>query len=82
MKLKTAFSLIRAAISNWIEDFAPSMGAALAYYTAFSVAPLLVIVIAVAALAFGQDAAQAAILEQAARSIGTPRGHGCRGDVG
>ncbi len=73
MKLKTAFSLIRATISNWIGDFAPSMGAALAYYTAFSVAPLLVIVIAVAALVFGQEAAQTAVLEQARDLLG-PQG--------
>lgn len=67
------FHLVRAAISSWVADFAPSMGAALAYYTAFSVAPLLVIVIAVAALVFGQDAAQAAILEQARELLG-PQG--------
>jgi membrane protein len=35
------------------------MGAALAYYTAFSIAPLLIIAIAVAGLVFGRDAAQA-----------------------
>ena len=73
MKVKNAFSLIRAAISNWIDDFAPSMGAALAYYTVFSVAPLLVIVIAVAALVFGQEVAQASILDQARELLG-PQG--------
>jgi len=53
-----------------MNDYAPSMGAALAYYTVFSIAPLLVIVIAVAALIFGQDAAQAAIIDQARGLIG------------
>ena len=35
----------------WLDDFAPSMGAAIAYYTIFSIAPMLVIAIAVASLA-------------------------------
>ena len=70
MKFRSGFELIRTAVSSWIEDFAPSMGAALAYYTVFSVAPLLVIVIAVAALIFGQEAAQAGIMEQARGLLG------------
>jgi len=40
------WSLIRNSVSAWIDDYAPSMGAALAYYTLFSLAPLLLIVIA------------------------------------
>ena len=48
-------SIARRAVSAWIADYAPSMGAAIAYYTIFSIAPLLLIVIAVAGLAFGQD---------------------------
>lgn len=57
-------------VRNWLADYAQSMGAALAYYTVFSIAALLVIVIAVAAMIFGQDAAQAAIIEQASSMIG------------
>lgn len=53
-----------AAAKAWIDDYAPSMGAALSYYTLFSLAPLLVIVIAIAGLVFGQDAAQGAIIAQ------------------
>lgn len=53
-----------------MNDYAPSMGAALAYYTVFSIAPLFVIVIAVVALIFGQDAAHAAMMEQARGMIG------------
>ena len=70
MQFRSGFDLIRTAVSSWLEDFAPSMGAALAYYTVFSVAPLLVIVIAVAALIFGQEAAQAGIMEQARGLLG------------
>ncbi|MDB6001697.1 MAG: YihY family protein, partial [Rhizobacter sp.] len=61
---KSAFALLKAAASSWSDDFAPSMGAALAYYTVFSVAPLLLIVISVAGLLFGQDAARGEIFGQ------------------
>ena len=53
-----------AAANAWMDDYAPSMGAALSYYTLFSLAPLLVLVIAIAGMVFGQDAAQGAIIAQ------------------
>ena len=53
MSPKSLFQLANTAFRNWMNDYAPSMGAALAYYTVFSIAPLLVIVIAIAALIFG-----------------------------
>ena len=62
--VKGIYLLLKTSVSQWIDDFAPSMGAALSYYTAFSIAPLLVIAIAVAALVFGQSAAQHEILDQ------------------
>ena len=64
------FQMSKAAFKNWQDDYATSMGAALSYYTVFSVAPLLIIVIAVAALIFGQDIAHGAIMEQASGLIG------------
>ncbi|MGH6623119.1 MAG: YihY/virulence factor BrkB family protein [Burkholderiaceae bacterium] len=62
--MKAIGSLIRQAVQSWIADYAPSMGAALAYYTMFSIAPLLLIVISVAGLVFGQEAAQGEIYGQ------------------
>jgi membrane protein len=62
--LKAVWSLFREAVEAWSEDYAPSMGAALAYYTLFSIAPLLLIVIGVAGLAFGDDAARGEIFGQ------------------
>jgi membrane protein len=56
--------LVKAAAVNWVHDYAQSMGAALAFYTMFSIAPLLMIVIAVAGLAFGEEAARGEIYEQ------------------
>ncbi len=62
--LSRQWQLLKAAVKGWQDDYAPSMGAALSYYTLFSLAPLLIIVIAVAGLVFGQDVAQGQILEQ------------------
>ena len=56
--------MIKAAVNAWMDDYAPSMGAALSYYTLFSLAPLLIIVIAVAGMVFGQEAAQGEIVAQ------------------
>ena len=64
MKLNEAWRLVKQAAAAWMEDRAPSMGAALSYYTVFSIAPLLLIVIAVAGLVFGAEAAQGAIVAQ------------------
>ena len=56
MKVAQVWNLVKATFSSWLEDYAPSMGAALAYYTMFSIAPLLLIVISTAGLVFGEDA--------------------------
>lgn len=57
-------TLLRQSVAAWNDDDASSMGAALAFYTLFAIAPLLVIAIAVASLIFGGDAAQGFILGQ------------------
>jgi len=64
MKLADLWVMVRHSVSAWVDDYAPSMGAALAYYTMFSIAPLLVIVIAVAGIMFGNDAAQGHVLAE------------------
>lgn len=66
----TWWSLVRHAVRSWSEDYAPSMGAALAYYTLFSIAPLLLIVISVAGFVFGPDAARGEILSELRGLIG------------
>ena len=58
------WDMIKTSFAAWIDDYAPSMGAALAYYTVFSLAPLLVIVISVAGLIFGPDAVRGAIFSE------------------
>ncbi len=64
------WGLLKTAASAWIDDYAPSMGAALAYYTMFSIAPLLLIVISVAGLFFGVEAARGEISAQLQGLIG------------
>jgi len=70
VNFKHAWELIKKSVTAWIDDYAPSMGAALAYYTVFSIAPLLIIVIAVAGFAFGQEAVQGEIAAQLGGLIG------------
>ena len=62
--------LVKDSVNAWVDDYAPSMGAALAYYTVFSLAPLLLIVIAVAGLVFGHDAVRGEIVNQLSGVIG------------
>lgn len=64
------FALVRKVASAYSADYAPSMGAAIAYYSAFSLAPLLVIVIAVAGAVFGREAVQGQIVAQIGGLIG------------
>jgi membrane protein len=62
--LNSWLSLLKETVKSWSDDYAPSMGAALAYYTLFSIAPLLLIVISIAGLVFGREAAQGEIFGQ------------------
>lgn len=69
-RAQMAWQLSRAAVNAWLDDFAPSMGAAIAYYTAFSIAPVLIIAIAIAGMIFGKDAAQGEIVWQIRSIVG------------
>ena len=61
---------MREAIEAWVDDYAQSMGAALSYYSVFSIAPLLVIVISVAGIVFGEEAARNQIFQQLSGFLG------------
>jgi membrane protein len=65
-----AWKLLRKTVSEALEDNIQRMSAALAYYTIFSLAPLLIIAIAVAGLVFGEDAARGQILGELRQLIG------------
>jgi membrane protein len=64
LKVRDWWSLTKSAASSWIDDYAPSMGAALSYYTVFSLAPLLLIVVSVAGLVFGEEAVRGQLFGQ------------------
>lgn len=64
--LQAGWLLLKETFSQWSNDRAPRLGAALAYYTVFSLVPLLVIIIALIGFVFGRDAAQSYILQQMA----------------
>lgn len=67
---KKFLHLLVQAAKSWSNDYAPSMGAAISYYTVFSLAPLLVIVIAVAGAVFGREAVQGLISQQISGIVG------------
>ena len=56
--------LLKQSAIRWTDDNASSKGAALAYYTTFSIAPLLIIAIAIAGLIFGQEAARGGLFRE------------------
>jgi membrane protein len=62
--LRTPWEILKRTVLDFIEDGALSQGAAIAYYTVFAMAPVLIIVIAIAGLAFGEEAARGAIVQQ------------------
>lgn len=64
------YRLAKAAVNGWIDDYAPSMGAAISYYTVFSIAPLLLIVIVIAGFVFGQDAVRGSLQVQMSGLLG------------
>ena len=64
------WGLTKQAFSEWVDDKAPRLGAALAFYTALSLAPLLVVVLAVAGLAYGQKAVEGQLVWQIQDQVG------------
>ncbi len=62
--------LIKAALADWDRDNVQRLSAALAFYTLFSLAPLLIILIAIAGAVFGRSAAEAEIVHQMGRQMG------------
>ena len=70
LRIKSTFRLLKEAVKEWQEDKVSLLAAALAYYTVFSITPLLVIAIAIAGAVFGRDAARGEILEQINSLVG------------
>lgn len=70
MNLRKVWQLLQNTFKEWQQDKASRIAAALAYYTVFSISPLLVIAIAIAGAFFGQDTAQEQITEQLTGLVG------------
>jgi membrane protein len=68
--LSETWKLLRDTVLSFIDDEALGRGAAISFYTVTSIAPVLLIVIAIAGLAFGRDAAQNALTAQLSDLMG------------
>src|SRR5690606_15110917 len=70
LSLRTVARLMWDTVQAWLDHSASSMGAAVAFYTIFSIAPLLMMLIAIAGMAVGSDAARDAIIGQVDSLVG------------
>ncbi|MGH6648181.1 YihY/virulence factor BrkB family protein [Aquabacterium sp.] len=68
--LRQPLQILFKAVSRWSEDRGPQLGAAIAFYTMFAVAPLLVVAIAIAGAVFGEDAARGQIVGEIEGLVG------------
>jgi membrane protein len=66
----TLMGLLRQALAEWLNDDAPRLGASLAFYALLSLAPGIIIIVAVAAFAYGQEAAQGQLALQIRDFVG------------
>src|SRR5947209_7593695 len=71
---KSIWLILKQAGTQWVDDKAPRLGAALAYYTIFSLAPLLIIAIGVAGLVFKGGAAERHVIAQVQNLVGETGG--------
>jgi membrane protein len=81
MNYKTIWSMLRKTFSAWNEHEAPRLGAALAFYTILSLAPLVILVIAIVALIFGHSTAQNQLLGQVESMVGRQGSEAVKGMI-
>lgn len=70
MTFRAIGQVVKEAGKKFLDDRGPRLGAALAFYTALSLSPLLLAVVAIAGLVFGQEAARGEIVEQLRDTVG------------
>ena len=68
--LKSFIPLLKRSFSDWNDDNAPRLGAALAFYTILSISPLMILVVAIISLVFDRSSAQAHLLDQVGALMG------------
>lgn len=71
---RSSFELVKQTVSEWIDQGVSRMGAALAFYTLFAMAPLFVIVLAIAGVWFGEEAARRELFSQVSGLVGSAGG--------
>jgi membrane protein len=71
MQINNAINVLKLTFNAWRKDDAPRLGAALAYYTVFSIAPLLIIAMGIVGLIIGESDAQTAMLREINELIGS-----------
>src|SRR4051812_40062843 len=72
---KNAWSMTKQTFSEWSDDKGGRLGAALSYYTVFSLAPLLLVIISVAGLVFGREAVEGRMFGQLSGLVGAEAAH-------
>src|SRR4051794_9988996 len=70
MNARGIFGLFKETFKEWSEDKAARLGAALAYYTIFSIGPLLLVAVAMAGLVLGDAAAQGKVVSTISAQVG------------
>lgn len=68
---KRFIDLAKKSVNAWVDDYAPSMGAAISYYTIFSMAPLIIIVLSVAGFIWGREAVEGQLYGQLTSLMGS-----------
>jgi membrane protein len=81
MKQRSLWQLVKNTVTQWIDDNPFQLAAALSYYTLFSLAPLIIIVIAIAGFAFGREAAQNQIVETLQGLVGQESAQAIQGMI-
>lgn len=79
--MSEVWSTVKETVNDWLDDGAMSLAAALAYYSLLSLAPLLVISVAVAGLVFGQDAARGQVAGELGGVVGAEAAEGIQSVV-
>ena len=70
MRVPAVLRMFRSALRAWWDDDAPRLGASLAYYTLFAIAPILLVATAIAGMVFGAEAVRGEIVGQLDHLIG------------
>jgi membrane protein len=81
MNLSSIWKLLRETFADWSEDKAPQLGASLAFYSALSIAPLLVIALSIAAFFLDEQAARGQVIEEFQGLVGSEGGKAIQGMI-